>query len=456
MPIPANQIANPQIPAQFNPRLNNPAQVPQVSQNNQYPIPQNQINPAFQQHNQTNMIPNQQQLQNPAIPKPNVNFQQAQMFQQQQQMQLDQQNQLIQQQKLAEQERQRQQREQEEQQTRRRQQREYEEKQAQLSQQKILEQKLLEQQLFEKELQIKKQQLEQQEQQLRLQQQQIQMQQQQQQYLLMQQQQQQQYHHHHQQQQQKLAETVINQQQFSNSNSNGLYQTQNVQNTQHIPPQSSSAQNIQYQPVVMQPANISSQVLAQPAPNQPKTTVENKKPELNADLLAKIDPVSVYKPGYFNQINLAPSAMDVGLNTQTKPMHNNFQTNFTIQPQADIKPSNNINPTTYNQNVAQAQATMPNQQYQQFPISNQQQMNIQPQAQPPKPPVQSRPKAIDDLFDLFDDKNYNQNNAQPAINVLQPKLADVFTAKQIVDLNQIAYSSKFLFFLKSAISFCTL
>ena len=452
MPIPANQIANPQIPAQFNPRLNNPAQVPQVSQNNQYPIPQNQINPAFQQHNQTNMIPNQQQLQNP-----NVNFQQAQMFQQQQQqMQLDQQNQLIQQQKLAEQERQRQQREQEEQQTRRRQQREYEEKQAQLSQQKILEQKLLEQQLFEKELQIKKQQLEQQEQQLRLQQQQIQMQQQQQQYLLMQQQQ---YHHQQQQQQQqKLAETVINQQQFSNSNSNGLYQTQNVQNTQHIPAQSSSAQNIQYQPVVMQPANISSQVLAQPAPNQPKTTVENKKPELNADLLAKIDPVSVYKPGYFNQINLAPSAMDVGLNTQTKPMHNNFQTNFTIQPQADIKPSNNINPTTYNQNVAQAQAqaTMPNQQYQQFPISNQQQMNIQPQAQPPKPPVQSRPKAIDDLFDLFDDKNYNQNNAQPAINVLQPKLADVFTAKQIVDLNQIAYSSKFLFFLKSAISFCTL
>jgi hypothetical protein len=450
MPIPANQIANPQIPAQFNPRLNNPAQVPQVGQNNQYPIPQNQINPAFQQHNQTNMIPNQQQLQNP-----NVNFQQAQMFQQQQQqMQLDQQNQLIQQQKLAEQERQRQQREQEEQQTRRRQQREYEEKQAQLSQQKILEQKLLEQQLFEKELQIKKQQLEQQEQQLRLQQQQIQMQQQQQQYLLMQQQQ---YHHQQQQQQQqKLAETVINQQQFSNSNSNGLYQTQNVQNTQHIPAQSSSAQNIQYQPVVMQPANISSQVLAQPAPNQPKTTVENKKPELNADLLAKIDPVSVYKPGYFNQINLAPSAMDVGLNTQTKPMHNNFQTNFTIQPQADIKPSNNINPTTYNQNVAQAQATMPNQQYQQFPISNQQQMNIQPQAQPPKPPVQSRPKAIDDLFDLFDDKNYNQNNAQPAINVLQPKLADVFTAKQIVDLNQIAYSSKFLFFLKSAISFCTL
>lgn len=444
--MPINQIANPQIPVQFNPRLNNllesnyPAQIPQASQNNQYPNPQNQINPPFQQHNQMNMIPNQQQIQNPAIPKPNVNFQQAQLFQQQQ-IQLDQQNQLIQQQKLAEQERQRQQREQEEQQARlRQQQREYEEKQAQLSQQKILDQKLLEQQLFEKELQIKKQQLEQQEQQLRLQQQQIQMQQQQQQYLLMQQQQ---------QYQQKLAEPVINQQQFSNPNSNGLYQTQNVPNTQNIPAQLNSAQNIQYQPVVMQPAtNINSQVLPQPAPNQQKTTVENKKPELNVDLLAKIDPVSVYKPGYFNQINLTPSAIDAGLNnTQTKPVHNNFQTNFAIKPQADIKPTNNINPTTYNQNLAQVQAQpiMPNQQYQQFPIS-QQQMNIQPQAQP-KPPVQSKPKAIDELFDLFDNKNYNQNNTQPTLNVLQPKLADVFTTKQIVDLNQIGFDFfEFLFF----------
>jgi hypothetical protein len=145
----------------------------------------------------------------------------------------------------------------------------------------------------------------------------------------------------------------------------------------------------------------------------------------------------VYKPGYFNQINLAQDLepnLSMGLNTQAKqPAQNNIQTNYSI-PSSNAQPViNNLpyNQTNVNPAITQMFPTpqIQNQQYSQLPVI--------PAEPKPQTLVQSKPKAIDDLFDLFDDKNYNQSNKQPAVNVLQPnKLADVFTIKTI-DLNQI-------------------
>ena len=245
--------------------------------------------------------------------------------------------------------------------------------QEELYQQKIFEQKLLEQQLKEKEIQLKKQELEQREQQFKLHQHQFFLQQQ----------------HQQQQQQQNY---VGSQQPIPNpiSQMSNMIQQQNTTS---------------YTPAQQQTTQVD-------LPKDTKGVLENIKPE------------SVYKPGYFNQINenltrniLQP--VNTGL-PSTVPSTSMIQPNLFIAPVGNFPAqiSMTYSPTQmYKQQPHQINPNLTHQPNNQYNSQQQFVENVIKKNQNIK--NDNKISAIDDLLDLFDGKN-----AQIYYPTLQPSITN--------------------------------
>lgn len=261
-------------------------------------------------------------------------------------------------------------------------------------QQKELEQKLLEQQIKEKDIELRKKQLEEQEKQLKLQQQQFDLQRQQQDFLL----------------QQKL---MAQQQQIIHSVHSPAQMTASSINPQpaqmmHLPTNLVNP-TYQQQPAtpILSPTGqgfmLNQQAPVKPSPASVSASLNNTE---------SIKPDSVYKPGYYNQMQF-PTPSNLPMTSQPSHVSNNIGSGVPIKSPSSqtignviIPPSPSSSGTAITPQSTLQQPTqnlVPSKPAFQSPVV-QQTKPIQPQPQTPKP------TAIDDLLGLFDNTSLNSSS----------------------------------------------
>jgi hypothetical protein len=171
------------------------------------------------------------------------------------------------------------------------------------------------------------------------------------------------------------------------------------------------------------PTQLQQQQQQQPLPlqqqliDQAKFNQTNLNPKLNE--IEKLNPDSVYKPGYLNNIkmniNASPTAASLPSLPQQTTQANGLDKN-------NFRPNTSLTPINYSQNNQMTSTFIPQQQQQQLkPISQQQ----------PLAPQRPKPSAIDDLLDIFDSNSpgLNQQIQTMAPLVLQPFKIEVIQNK---------------------------
>jgi hypothetical protein len=184
----------------------------------------------------------------------------------------------------------------------------------------------------------------------------------------------------------------------------------------------------QLQQQQQQPLPLQQQLIDQAKFNQ-----TNLNPKLNE--IEKLNPDSVYKPGYLNSIkmniNASPPAASLPSLPQQTTQANGLDKN-------NSRPNTSLTPINYSQNNQMASTFIPQQQQQQLKPISQQQPQIQPsmnqqqqQQQQPLAPQRPKPSAIDDLLDIFDSNSpsLNQQIQTMAPLVLQPFKIEVIQNK---------------------------